>query len=691
MGYYANIRTIIKLQPQSIFQGLARMGVNVHVASSQFPSLRLGIVKYAVRGIEVNELAEGYEVVVREMASSDDFQLFSKTVQVIKELTEGDVYAKGDDKPIKDPKKSFGLKWRREQEAISWGATCDLIKKNRQPVRYEGLNAPFVLDYEILKSYNVDFDNPTASEYYKFVGYQLFFTQWEREAADHGSHLTDNPVTAARTIPHGDLFVTDNPPQQNIPENHRQDSVEQQDDTQLQEQHNDFNHISQQMNDTFEPEHSNQGIKFLVDEVFPRPSEMLHCIYDSDRIERIINDDKQGADYHCINSSFRGSRLAYLGKDTLYQCIVKAYASHRPLILSPDMIWLVICQGLSKYVNDHPEECRNALVSHDGRMTLLVRTEQNLREPDVNWESLLGKMLSEVANNTKGDFVSSVDLQFTTTSANEHIALQTTVMDIVKPYFEFVFLQMICGIPYIRLLGTTEDWKKIKTNSAILNRFGLDWWYNDLAPILEQFVNASQGRIDTKFWRSMVQKKHDFLFDGGGGCDPFGNSKINGWCLKLFPFTEHGRTPVVVVAGHEMLPEYVKVPFKYVQHFPNGGEEVFNMELCSGFVGVEEDPVDHALCPKIGWMVSEKPSIEENSEWMNHNLDRCSEIRVKKVPEILREMKHIRTLTLTFIDDVVLPDWMDELEIDDFTIIGRANKETKAMIMKRFPNVNFYD
>lgn len=929
MSYSANVRTLKKVQPSEIFSELAKMGEQIKVVSDVFPCLCFGTVKYALRGIEVNEEDDGYEVRINAMASMADYQLFPKVVLALKELTAGYVFGEDDDdeKPVQDPTKRFGLKWRRAQESASWNVTCAMVQGNHKPIIFNGLFAPFVVGPKILSAYNIDLNNPTGGEDYKRLGYQLFTAQWnifQKKSADlkkavvypdEGEKtiristisLKNGVVEDFDFIPYADNICFRNwntgamvmrkfryidqilipgkfaqidemqyariaditPedfkimsekasqfPEYDFPgdENYEEPESNVQNtfilfcnrmlfsdvNTKLKFTHirnldwsiygrrnlkegdkfylvlqgdgyngivmngtfssvpsvyEDFGHFQnesygvwlrpevmidphgQQLltvdelkslipdfdwkgghsavlsdSDSIEKLHSawdkyvhglktddknvamdiptkpiliskkedsnedpfrknnldipsisnvksndqtldyyNQGVKFLVDEVFPRPSEMLHCIYDSEEIEKFINQEKQGADYHCINSSFRGTRLAYLGKDTLYQCIVKAYASHRPLILSPDMIWLVICQGLSKYVNDHSEECRDALVSHDGRMSLLVKTEQDLRNPDVNWESLLGKMLSEVANNTKGEFVSSVDMQFTTTSVNEHIAIQTTVMDIVKPYFEFIFVRMICGIPYIRLLGTPNDWQKIKTNSAILNRFGLDWWYNDLAPILEQFVNASNGIVNTKFWKSMVQKKQDRLFDEGGGCVPFGHSKINGWCLKLFPFTEYGRTPSVVEAGHGLLPEFVKVPFKFVQHFPNGDENVFNMELCSGFVGVEEDPIDHALCPKIGWMVSEKPSVEENIEWLNRRLDYCRKIRVKKVPEILREMKHIRTLNLTFIDDVVLPDWMDELEIEDFTIIGRMTKETKAMIKKRFPNVNFCD
>jgi hypothetical protein len=38
---------------------------------------------------------------------------------------------------------------------------------------------------------------------------------------------------------------------------------------------------------------------------------------------------------------------------------------------------------------------------------------------------------------------------------------------------------------------------------------------------------------------------------------------------------------------------------------------------------------------------------------------------------------------------VVLPEWMDKLTIDYFTIKGEMNDSEKADIRKRFPNVVF--
>lgn len=44
----------------------------------------------------------------------------------------------------------------------------------------------------------------------------------------------------------------------------------------------------------------------------------------------------------------------------------QAYADHRPFVLSPDMIWLLISQGFARHINANQESMRNELVDFSG-------------------------------------------------------------------------------------------------------------------------------------------------------------------------------------------------------------------------------------------------------------------------------------------------------------------------------------
>ena len=141
--------------------------------------------------------------------------------------------------------------------------------------------------------------------------------------------------------------------------------------------------------------------------------------------------------------------------------MVNAYADHHPLVLSPDVVWLIIAQNFSNYVNKHSEEMRDLFVEHEGKMKIVV-TEGN----DVlgksgtkgDWEKLLSDFTAGVAANTKGDVAEMMTADFTTTGVTERIASQITLMDAVETFFEWWNMSVACGIPSITLTGTPDDW-----------------------------------------------------------------------------------------------------------------------------------------------------------------------------------------------------------------------------------------
>jgi Domain of unknown function (DUF4419) len=54
----------------------------------------------------------------------------------------------------------------------------------------------------------------------------------------------------------------------------------------------------------------------------------------------------------------------------LIDAVHVAFSQHRPLILSPDDIWLVIAQGFGHHVTENSEVLRHRLVRHQGRREL---------------------------------------------------------------------------------------------------------------------------------------------------------------------------------------------------------------------------------------------------------------------------------------------------------------------------------
>ena len=422
-----------------------------------------------------------------------------------------------------------------------------------------------------------------------------------------------------------------------------------------------------------------------MEDFLTRGSSALHSIFRDEGVLEPI----------WIAKSFSDDERFYTfkGKDVFFQTIVRAYAEHRPLVLSPDMVWLLISQGFARYVNAHSEELRDEIVSHSGKMDLVVQSDKDLLSEDADWEKLIAGFAAQIGEYTKGDIAKTITADFTTTGVTERIASQVTLMETVKTYFDYIIHYIGCGIPSITLMGTPEDWQKVLEKTTQLEKYGMGDWINSLKPILTEFVKASEGKPNQAFWQCMVKKNNPDKLVGNKVCDIRKPTVLDGWMLKLFP-DENGQTLDQVPHTHEMPSERVYVDFRYqIIDIDNGNVLVDTpMELVAGYIGTEVDTLTHALTPKMGWMVRHIENDENIVESLKKKAEEDSfeglDLRVNRVPEHLSQLKHIKRLTLNFTGKVELPKWFYGLRIDNLTIRGEMTDEQEAAIRKHFPKAD---
>ena len=446
---------------------------------------------------------------------------------------------------------------------------------------------------------------------------------------------------------------------------------------------------------------SKGSITFVVDKDLPAPKQDFAMLDDQDIARQIVDAIQIPRElHHVVKTSFEGLRLSYMGKDNFFKCMVHAYADHRPLVLTPDMVWLIISQGFSRCVNTNSEKMRDKLVRHQGKMKILVNSNNNmlLPEPDADWSRLLNDFSDSIAKHTKGELADLMIANFTTTGITERIASQISLMDVVKEYFLYLNGSLACGIPSITLKGTPEDWQKVLDKACALKEYDMEEWVSDLEPILKEFVEASKGNPNPLFWQSIVKKRRvDQMKTDKRTCLPSSpnSTYLDGWFLKFFP-NAFGETKDSVLWNSSMPEEMVRVSFQQVLFDPVTHDVVKTvpMELWAGFVGVEEDTKTRALMPKIGWLgriadeeaeeiarLKEKDRYGGGLSFYMGNLTKH-----KKVPEILSHLTHIRYLNLEFWRiPVDIPTWLDNIIIDKLIIQGEMTDEEEARLRQRFP------
>ena len=291
-----------------------------------------------------------------------------------------------------------------------------------------------------------------------------------------------------------------------------------------------------------------------------------------------------------------------------------AFREHRPLVLTPDAVWLCLAQSLALHVDLHAEALRPRLVRHAGQLELEVRRDDFiLGHPDNDWPAALETMTALIRAHLGG----RADLfvaDFSTTGPLERTASQIALMGAMRQYFRYV-VDTRCGIPEITLAGTAEDWTSIRRRAAVFGEFELGWWLEVLDPVLAKLEDTARGTIDLEFWRRIYKSESES-----------GGDRSYGWLNALFAYVgdppERNTFPgfdAPAFRGNQ-LSDYpsgrTRVPFtwKYL-------DLVLEMELIGGLWGVTQDERG-ALGTVAGWLVSPARGLATSARIRDGSSDR---------------------------------------------------------------------
>lgn len=390
--------------------------------------------------------------------------------------------------------------------------------------------------------------------------------------------------------------------------------------------------------------------------------------------------------------NFIDYELVSFGAHSFFEGLHRAYADHRPFVISPDMIWLLICQGFANHINYNSYDLKDLLVDFSAKRTLIVKNDSIvLGNPQSPWQEVFPEFTTQIGDNVGDELVNLLTDTFSTTTIDKKIAFEITLMDAMEPYFEYQVFYAICGIPEITLQGTTEDWKKILRKTKQLAKYDLDWWVDDLVPILKKIVRTSKGRVRKDFWQNMF-KVHT--------SETYGNPKtIDGWIVKFFPYDKYGnridltkRTEIKVSEIIDELPnEIVTVNFDYIMADMSGNEiSRTKMEFWAGFVGLHQNNKTLAVTPEIGWFVTHKLPPDELVK-----SDKSSGIvfyNVREFPKELLSLPTIYDLTINYINEINIPDEVMGVKIWRMNLNGAITeseiKRIKTLLPKTSLSIN---
>ncbi len=382
-------------------------------------------------------------------------------------------------------------------------------------------------------------------------------------------------------------------------------------------------------------------------------------------------------------------KLAPRGYHSFIGGMYQAYSDHRPFVISPDMIWLLICQGFSTHVNFNAQIKRDVFPDLKQQPLVIVNDKIKLGMLSSPWEETSKQFTDQIRSYIGDELIDALQADFSTTKLTERIASEITIMDAMKPYFKYIVGYCICGIPQITIEGNQNDWQKILNKLSVLKKYNLDWWVDTLEPIIKKFISALNGTIDKEFWMNMFKVHTE---------DEYGDPKrIDGWITKFYPYDKEGNRIdlsdirfIFIDSFYELLPkEIVCVDFEY-QIINEKGKVVQKvpMEYWAGFLGLKQNKENFQIRPEIGWFVSYRDNSMKNES--KHDVESRMKVyyNLREFPEDVLLIKELEELTLMFNGEILIPDEILELQMDALNLTGEIIEKEKTRLIHLFSKKN---
>ena len=331
-------------------------------------------------------------------------------------------------------------------------------------------------------------------------------------------------------------------------------------------------------------------------------------------VKNIINKETLG---HSLDEN---QSLAFLGAVVPFlNGLYTAHINHYPFRIKPDDIWLLIVQAFSNHVNANSEELRNYFVNFDGKKTLEVIYPGIYYKENVDKKILedfsvqINKKMEEYLGK---EILQTLTPNFSTSDYNSKIISKISIMGAFKKYFDYLMYLPTCGIPYIILEGTSEDYEKIKEKAEKLSKYKFEWYINRIIPHIQKMIEAKKGNIDIEYFKNIIQKnkitevrwvclnKYEVQVDN-----------INGWILDFFAYKKYGgkihkftEQSLKVKEFDSLANQMLIVPFIINEEITG---KTYDMKYTVGFIGCDQNKENEVL-PVQGFIVS-PCSKEEDS------------------------------------------------------------------------------
>jgi hypothetical protein len=282
-----------------------------------------------------------------------------------------------------------------------------------------------------------------------------------------------------------------------------------------------------------------------------------------------------------------------------FRALGSCFDHHYPFALAPEVLSYLINHEIAETVRRNPDHYRPLYTRDAGTKVIEIRDDTLTPGRPSDWGRALARFEGALRAAVPAGIIDAMLPAFSTWTLESRVAALITFMDAASSFYKFRVSSM-CGIPRIRLLGTTDDWRKLcESARKLAEPFAahLAPFFQQLLPVLTKLAEQADPatEIDNDFWVNIYSRESSS-----------GHDSVTGWITAFVHYDRNPSTGVVKPLGASAGEKRIErnhfalhastVPFTWEHlgtHLP--------MRLVAGILGV--DSRDGFVTPSLSYAV----------------------------------------------------------------------------------------
>jgi hypothetical protein len=237
-------------------------------------------------------------------------------------------------------------------------------------------------------------------------------------------------------------------------------------------------------------------------------------------------------------------------------------------------------------------------VNFSGKKNLSVKIG-SYNDVNKNPKDIIKDFCEQISENIGKELIDILTPNFSTSNENSIIAGKVSIMSAFNNFFDYEVMMISCGIPYIILEGSLNDWENILNKLKFLSKY--DFYIKNMEKDIIEIINTKKGKIDLEFWSKIIMETK-IKEEISNPCifpphfHEVENIYITGWILDFYNKEKIEKDDI-----SNVIMEIVEVPIKITEINAFNNDKIKQGIISSGIREIKQDPDNYEVEPIVNY------------------------------------------------------------------------------------------